>query len=175
MLEQELWHTFLSQGARRRTRSESRYWVLSPGKFVTGHSAYFCVSTFACSSFSVIFDLCKQRVVVKFYFMVVKNYDRVLIVKILYKDDAIGKTPVYECFSHFKKGEMSTYENLVWASLLSQNGRKWREGSSNCAWRLWMDNWFNFGVIFLNLCRKGTDFFTKRMNLFTQSLMPFSD
>lgn len=98
--------------------------MLSPGMFVTGHSAYFCVSIFACPSFSVIFDLSKQRVVVKFYFMVVKNYDRVLIVKILYKDDAMGNTPIYECFSHFKKGEMSTDENLVWASLLSQNGRK---------------------------------------------------
>lgn len=51
--------------------------------------------------------------VVKFCFVLRKNAaEIILILKTAYKDDALGKTQVYELFSCFKNGEMTIYDKL---------------------------------------------------------------
>lgn len=53
-------------------------------------------------------SLSEQRAAVKFCFLFGKNAaDTVLMLKTAYKDDAMGKTQVYEWFSRFKNGDMS--------------------------------------------------------------------
>lgn len=53
-------------------------------------------------------NLSEQRAAVKFCFLLGKNAaETVLMLKTAYKDDAMGKTQVYEWFSRFKNGDMS--------------------------------------------------------------------
>lgn len=53
-------------------------------------------------------DLCEQRVVVKFSFLLGKTGTETLeMLKTAYKDDALKKTQVFERFSRFKSGKMS--------------------------------------------------------------------
>ncbi|KAJ8956956.1 hypothetical protein NQ318_014376 [Aromia moschata] len=52
--------------------------------------------------------LSEQRAAVKFCFLLRKNAaETVLMLKTAYKDDAIGKTQVYEWFDRFKNDDMS--------------------------------------------------------------------
>ncbi|PNF41442.1 hypothetical protein B7P43_G13789 [Cryptotermes secundus] len=53
-------------------------------------------------------DFREQRAAVKFCFLLGKSGTETLeMLKTAYKDDAMGKTQVFEWFSHFKNGEMS--------------------------------------------------------------------
>lgn len=53
-------------------------------------------------------SLSEQRAAVKFCFLLGKNAaETVLMLKTAYKDDAMGKTQVYEWFTRFKNGDMS--------------------------------------------------------------------
>ncbi|PNF43896.1 hypothetical protein B7P43_G02795 [Cryptotermes secundus] len=53
-------------------------------------------------------DFREQRAAVKFCFLLGKSGTETLeMLKTAYKDDAVGKTQVFEWFSHFKNGEMS--------------------------------------------------------------------
>ncbi|KAJ8956723.1 hypothetical protein NQ318_014078 [Aromia moschata] len=53
-------------------------------------------------------SLTEQRAAVKFCFLLDKNADEtVLMLKTAYKDDAMGKTRVYEWFARFKNDDMS--------------------------------------------------------------------
>lgn len=53
-------------------------------------------------------SLSEQRAAVKFCFLLGKNAaETVLMLKTAYKDDAMGKTQVYEWFARFKNGDMS--------------------------------------------------------------------
>ncbi|KAJ8944261.1 hypothetical protein NQ318_013673 [Aromia moschata] len=50
----------------------------------------------------------EQRAAVKFCFLLGKNAaETVLMLKTAYKDDAMGKTQVYEWFARFENGDMS--------------------------------------------------------------------
>ena len=75
---------------------------------MSGHSNSFCKSSFAFSSFFVMADLSEQRAAVKFCFLLGKNAAvSVVMMKTAYNDSVMGKTQVYQWFSHFKEGEMS--------------------------------------------------------------------
>ncbi|PNF32967.1 hypothetical protein B7P43_G16666 [Cryptotermes secundus] len=53
-------------------------------------------------------DFRKQRAAMKFCFLLGKSGTETLeMLKTAYKDDAMGKTQVFEWFSRFKNGEMS--------------------------------------------------------------------
>ncbi|KAJ8948323.1 hypothetical protein NQ318_019307 [Aromia moschata] len=52
-------------------------------------------------------SLSEQRAAVKFCFLLGKNAaETVLMLETAHKDDAMGKTQVYEWFARFKKGDM---------------------------------------------------------------------
>ena len=58
-------------------------------------------------------DINEQLVWVKFCFLFGKTAaETVTICKEACKDEAMGKTQVYEWFSHFKRGEMRAEEQL---------------------------------------------------------------
>ena len=53
-------------------------------------------------------SLSEQRAVIKFCFLLSKNAAAtVVLLKTVYKDDAMGKTHVYEWFGWIKNGDMS--------------------------------------------------------------------
>ncbi|PNF41706.1 hypothetical protein B7P43_G03454 [Cryptotermes secundus] len=56
-------------------------------------------------------DFREQRAAVKFCFLLGKSGTETLeMLKTVYKDDAMGKTQVFQWFSRFKNGEMSIYD-----------------------------------------------------------------
>ena len=59
-------------------------------------------------------DLKEQCASVKFCFLLGKMAaERVIMLKTAYKEDAMGKTQVYESFSHFKNGEYQLKTCLI--------------------------------------------------------------
>ena len=61
-----------------------------------------------CVAFLEMSDSREQRASVKFCFLLGKNAaETVLMLKSAYKEEAMGKTQVYEWFTRFKRGDMS--------------------------------------------------------------------
>ncbi|PNF39146.1 hypothetical protein B7P43_G01328 [Cryptotermes secundus] len=74
-------------------------------------------------------DFREQRAAVKFCFLLGESGAETLeMLKTTYKDDAMGKTQVFEWFSHFKNGEMSIddkHENVEKIREIIKEDRRW--------------------------------------------------
>ena len=80
----------------------------SSSEVVMPRSKFFCEAPLTCSSIFVMAEKLQQHAAVKFCFLVRKTAgETVVMLETAYKEAALGKTQVYEWFSHFRNGELS--------------------------------------------------------------------